>query len=207
MALKTIVKVSHVTNLSDARYCAGMGVDMIGYNLDENHPKFIDLARMREISNWISGIHSVGEFSGDNIYNMNYLSEQLNLDVIQLNHPVNPQLLSGLKKPAIQKLNITAEDIPELNQLVKKYADGEKASFILLDSDSLHSVHGLEQKLSEVCSEYRILLGFGVKKEDLDIILNKIVPAGIELKGGEEIKPGLKDYEHLSEILELLEEE
>ena len=26
MALQTIVKISNVTNLSDARYCAGMGV-------------------------------------------------------------------------------------------------------------------------------------------------------------------------------------
>ena len=42
MGLKTLVKVSEVNNLSDARYCAGMGVEMIGFSLDENHPKFIE---------------------------------------------------------------------------------------------------------------------------------------------------------------------
>ena len=29
MPLKTFVKVGNITNLSDARYCAGMGVDML----------------------------------------------------------------------------------------------------------------------------------------------------------------------------------
>jgi phosphoribosylanthranilate isomerase len=52
MALKTLVKASEVNNLSDARYCAGMGVEMLGFCLDENHPKFIELARLREISVW-----------------------------------------------------------------------------------------------------------------------------------------------------------
>ena len=32
--LKTIVKVSEVNNLSDARYCAGMGVEYIGFSMD-----------------------------------------------------------------------------------------------------------------------------------------------------------------------------
>ncbi len=35
MALKTIVKVGNITNLSDARYCAVMGVDMLGFCLNK----------------------------------------------------------------------------------------------------------------------------------------------------------------------------
>ncbi len=43
MSLNTFVYIRDVDNLSDARYCAGMGVDMIGFRLD----------RSRKIS-WIS---------------------------------------------------------------------------------------------------------------------------------------------------------
>ena len=33
--LKTLIKVSNINNLSDARYCAGMGVEMLGFSMDE----------------------------------------------------------------------------------------------------------------------------------------------------------------------------
>ena len=33
MALNTLTAVTEINNLSDARYCAGMGVDIIGFNL------------------------------------------------------------------------------------------------------------------------------------------------------------------------------
>ena len=36
MSLKYFVHVSSISNLSDARYCSGMMVDSLGYNLDEN---------------------------------------------------------------------------------------------------------------------------------------------------------------------------
>lgn len=37
MALKTFVKISGVNNLSDARYCAGMGVNQLGFNIEDKH--------------------------------------------------------------------------------------------------------------------------------------------------------------------------
>ena len=38
MGLRTSVIVNGVNNLSDARYCAGMGVDVIGFNLKLDDP-------------------------------------------------------------------------------------------------------------------------------------------------------------------------
>ena len=48
MALKTSVIINEVINLSDARYCAGMGVDYIGFRIDENHDKYVDLENFNE---------------------------------------------------------------------------------------------------------------------------------------------------------------
>ena len=42
MSLQTFVKVGEITNLSDARYCAGMGVDLLGFNVVENTPGYVD---------------------------------------------------------------------------------------------------------------------------------------------------------------------
>jgi phosphoribosylanthranilate isomerase len=203
MALKTLVKASEVNNLSDARYCAGMGVEMLGFCLDENHPKFIELARLREISVWVSGVKTVGEFAGDNVLNINYLSEQLNLDFIQLNHIIKPEQIKELKKPVILKLNFNPEHIDALSVELKKYAS--LVEFFLLESEQIDSVAGLEPILKEWCSQYKIILGFGIQKEMIEAILSKINPFGLEVIGGHEIKPGLKNFEELSEVLEALE--
>ena len=48
MPLKTIVKVGSITNLSDARYCAGMGVEMLGFNVVAGHESFIDAKKYQE---------------------------------------------------------------------------------------------------------------------------------------------------------------
>ena len=61
MSLKTIVKISNVTNLSDARYCAGMGVDMLGFSMDADSPNYIDPKKFGEIRGWVAGVQIVGE--------------------------------------------------------------------------------------------------------------------------------------------------
>ena len=40
MKSKKFVKIRGVNNLSDARYCSGMMVDVIGFNLNSNHKRW-----------------------------------------------------------------------------------------------------------------------------------------------------------------------
>ncbi len=204
MSLKTLVKVSGVTNLSDARYCAGMGVEMIGFGLDENHPKFIELAKLREISVWISGIKVVGEFNGDNLDNVNYLSHEIPLDFVQLNHLPHLKELNHIKNPIILKLDIEKDRLAETEEAMQKYFGN--VTFFLLESFD-HSIAELEAVLKKWCENYNIIIGFGINSESLPAVLNTINPKGIGLHGGHEIKPGLKNFEHLADILELLEED
>ncbi|MFT7424854.1 MAG: phosphoribosylanthranilate isomerase, partial [Algoriphagus sp.] len=35
MALRTFVKINGITNLTDARYCSGMYVDLLGFTFEE----------------------------------------------------------------------------------------------------------------------------------------------------------------------------
>jgi len=59
-------------------------------------------------------------------------------------------------------------------------------------------------KVAEIGKEFPTLLGFGISQRNLDT-LTQLPIAGISLEGADESKPGLKDYTHLSEILEHLE--
>lgn len=61
MALKLSVKIGDVTNLSDARYAAGMGVDYIGFNINPDSEHFVTSDKVAEIINWVSGVGIIGE--------------------------------------------------------------------------------------------------------------------------------------------------
>src|SRR5687767_3639265 len=64
MPLKTLVKVGSITNLSDARYCAGMGVDMLGFRVIEDQENHIPISLFQQIRGWVSGPHVVAEMYG-----------------------------------------------------------------------------------------------------------------------------------------------
>lgn len=57
-----LLKFSSVTNLSDARYAAGMWADFIGFSFDPASPDYIEPARAKEIAGWINGPLVTGEF-------------------------------------------------------------------------------------------------------------------------------------------------
>ena len=46
MSLKYFVHVSSISNLSDARYCSGMMVNSLGFNLDENSKNKLEIEKI-----------------------------------------------------------------------------------------------------------------------------------------------------------------
>ncbi|MFT6971874.1 MAG: phosphoribosylanthranilate isomerase, partial [Roseivirga sp.] len=83
MALKTFVKVSGINNLSDARYCAGMGVNQVGFEIEEGSPNYVDQQSFKEIKGWLSGVEFVGEINGS-VGSIANLVKDYGLDAIQI---------------------------------------------------------------------------------------------------------------------------
>ena len=52
-----------------------------------------------------------------------------------------------------------------------------------------------------------MILGVGIAADSVHKTLEELQLNGIALAGGEEIKPGLKDFDELADILEALETE
>jgi phosphoribosylanthranilate isomerase len=204
MGLKIKVKVGEINNLSDARYCAGMGVEMIGFSLEESHAKYLNPAKITEISNWLTGIQIVGEFESTSPEQINSFAKMLPLNHIQLSSEyMEVDFLKKIDIPVILKIHVS--DGLSLGALAPKLAIfKDYVDCFLLEGDASIFIDD-EKSLIEICNRYNILLGFGVNKDNLEHILNTIKPWGIALKGGIEIRPGLKDFEELAEILDLLE--
>ena len=60
------------------------------------------------------------------------------------------------------------------------------------------------EDLKEICEAFKIILSIDFQKDTLDEIL-KLNLYGLNLKGGEEERVGVKSFDELDEILDALE--
>ncbi|MGB3183463.1 MAG: phosphoribosylanthranilate isomerase [Cyclobacteriaceae bacterium] len=204
MALKTFVKISGVTNLSDARYCAGMMVDMIGFDLDPDSEQFTAPDKFKEITEWLSGVEMVGEFNDLDTDGIREAGEGYTLDAIQTSSvEAAPHIIKSTTLPVIFKLDVSDMDEPaRMRPIIEKV--GMSAAFVLIESEGKEKGDQWVQEALEIAGNYPVVLGFGVTAENAEELAASDLK-GISLRGGEEIKPGLKDFDELADILEALE--
>jgi len=201
MGLKTFVKISNVSNLSDARYCAGMGVNVMGFNIDPASEEKISSDQFDAITGWISGVEYAGEMK-ESLPELDYLRD-FPLDYIQIEQPEHIDVISSYKIPVIMALNIDELQPMEAEKIIKDNA--KKAAFFLVQASDDSVCEHLHTSIFKLAQNYPIVLGCGINKENINTLIANTALKGIGLKGSEEIKPGYKDFEELAEILETIE--
>jgi phosphoribosylanthranilate isomerase len=206
MALQTLVKVSSINNLSDARYCAGMGVAMAGFTLDIGTDTYVDPVRFAAITEWISGVQLVGEVASAEASTLELLRQQYTLDYLQADESSDWQALRQLGIPLICRIHwdrySTAEELIRTFAPIRNFVD-----WFLLESASDDMPEPTLRQVKQVSEQLPVLLGFGLSPQNVLSILSQTRIGGIALKGSQEIRPGFKDYEDLAQILEQLEDE
>lgn len=186
MSLKTKVKAGNITNLSDARYCAGMGVDWLSFPADVVNP-----TTFKEITDWVTGpqfvlevnestpIDRVGQYQ---VSTLEITSSQL--DLIDRLPSFEWIITLPLSSWVVQK-----------NELIRCK---DKISLLVLDFD-----HQDQDAIFDIAAHFKILINQS-DKYTLDSLLELPIE-GINVTGESELKPGLKDFEKLASILEELE--
>lgn len=206
MALSTLVKISNVTNLSDARYCAGMGVDMLGFSMDADAPDYVDPTRFADIRGWVAGVQIVGETHSTDPVAIEQLVQTYQPDYLQVDDAAMLPYLASFDKPLILRVDLTTTSPTQLDAVVR---DGSAtADYILLEGDeTLPLSTGQQEIVYRLAARYAILLGAGITADNVHDLLSDLPVRGIALRGGDEDKPGDKDFGELMDILEAIEEE
>ena len=206
MALKTFVKISNVTNLSDARYCAGMGVDLLGFSMDVGSADYVEPGKLDEIRGWVAGVQIVGETTTTDPELIEQLLETYQPDVLQVDEAALLPYLTTFDKPIILRVDLVQLTLDQLNTLFQTSVTG--AEYVLLESNgSPHLDADLKSLLQRLSTRYPILLGTGVSASNIQEILMDLPVRGIALSGGDEERPGNKEFGELMDILEALEVE
>ena len=208
MALNTFVKVSGISNLSDARYCAGMGVHVLGFSLEKENPYYCDPEKYVAITEWLAGVKIAAEFDQYTPQQVeNTLAAYPPIDYLQVSKPQDVLALQDLEYPLIVRLDAYqyGEDIVTLADTMRN-CRGPVAYFLVENSAPSRRVDLLNDLLY-LAKQYPILLGFGLNPAYLPTLLKEHKLAGIALRGGEEIKPGYNNFDELANILEAIEVE
>ncbi|MDQ6479751.1 hypothetical protein [Dyadobacter sp. LHD-138] len=206
--LTRTVKISNVTNLSDARYCAGMGVEMLGFSIDQDSPNYISPKKFEEICSWLAGVQLVAESSqSDPELLLKALSEYPVHYVQVETQGLLTYLQSELNLPLILRVSVDTYDANDIYSILSRY--GDEVAYFLLESDvNTALTEEWINALAQLAKEYPILIGFGLDDESTVNNLTETFPEiGIALRGSEEIRPGYKDFGSMMDILEALEEE
>ncbi len=183
MALATFVKISGVNNLSDARYCAGMEVNQLGFNIEPDHENYISPQDFKELADWVSGVEFVGEIEKST--NIDQLIEEYGLDAIEIHSldQMDAAVATGLKvifKSSDPSEIATAANHPQLD-------------YCILEG----SASGIDNK--------GILVTEGFTADNIKSFVEDHGLKGIAMQGGNEIRPGFKDFDELADILEALD--
>ncbi|MEP1032439.1 hypothetical protein [Ekhidna sp.] len=201
MGLKTFVKISNVSNLSDARYCAGMMVDVIGFTIDPTAKSFVTEADFGEITDWVAGVSFAGEFHGANEEQIRETVKKYPVDYIEIANLNLVEKVGLLGKPLIVRLSITTE--AEFNELKStlSYLD-ELAEIVLIKSSNPDLFEKIDSQICYYNGNLKLLKGYAINSERA---LDKF--PGLELEATKEERPGFKDYGQIMDVLELIEED
>ena len=195
MALKTFVKVSGVNNLSDARYCSGMEVNQLGFSIDNTQPNYTDPEKFKEIKGWLSGVDFVGEVGSNPGAPLAEVVAAYELDALQVTTSDQVAEAASIGLPVILKTDVSMITESSL-QALKPYV-----SYFLLESFHQGEV---SPEILELAQEYPLVVAYGITAENAEQLAATDLK-GLGLHGGDEISPGLRDFDEMMDILEALE--
>ena len=202
MALKTKVKINRITNLTDARYCSGMYVDVLGFSLEDGNPHYISPSQFQEITGWISGTDYAAEFTDSDAFTIErQLADYPGITWIESSDLDTLFQLKSLGKKLIYRASLdeSASILPKLAQL-----NQEQITLHLTSNKNVITIDN-EIFIKELASKVSLFLGFGINSKNASVLAEIPGLTGLALDGGDEIKPGLRDFDELASILEILE--
>ena len=211
--LKIKVKASQITNLTDARYFAAKEVEWLSFDFTEGSSAYIDPMKARAMFDWVEGPCIVGEFQNLTAAEIGFYTEGWGLKAVQLGFLTPISEVSLIKNvPIIQEINVEhftnpvflRQELTPLAPFVQAFQlNFDKSNISWEDLKNPSSMITVED-LKELCQDFKIILSIDFQLDTLEEIMD-VNPFGLNLKGGDEERVGVKSFDELDEILDALE--
>lgn len=172
------VIAQNIINLSDARYFAAWGVDYLSFNTIPDSEYALDLDKIKEIKDWVEGPLCLIE---TNALDFNEVADGHILSNIYNSLPLN--------KEAFYRIDI---------EEIKKGLPSGKYILKLESLKTLNNLNAIDADKTQGIELFLDITSIGLENFD------KLGNYDIVIQGGEEEKVGVKSYDELDELYELL---
>lgn len=197
------VKVCGITNIEDAKLCTAAGADALGFVFYEKSKRFVDYRKAKTITASLPFfVMKVGVFVNEDPDTVNTAAREIGLNAVQLHGDENPNYLRRIRFPVIKSFRVgdsfdysVIEKYDNCGILLDAFSpDGYGGTGISLDWNSIPG--NLRS---------RIILSGGISADNIDVVINEIKPAAIDLSSSLESAPGRKDYDKVKTFFEKLD--
>ena len=186
------VKMCGMTQAEDIEIACQNSVDAIGFIFADS-PRRVSIAQACELSNHVNGPLKVGVFVNEEIDTIRRIRDACHLDVIQLHGEESPDFCHSLGGPIFKAFR--AKDA----HVIQRFSDYLSDVKILFDAWS-HSMAGgtgrlIDFNILDKISDFsRIILAGGLGPENIQEIVNRYQPFGVDINSKIEKNPGIKDH-------------
>lgn len=113
--MKPKIKIGNIQTLHDARYCAAVGVKLLGFNMLEPDSS-LTAKQVREMTEWLSGPETIATIRYASPDEINSLLEQAPFNYVSLPMDYPMHLTEAIKAPLIfhEPPQVDTEAIPDL---------------------------------------------------------------------------------------------
>jgi phosphoribosylanthranilate isomerase len=143
----------------------------------------------------------VAEFGNQSIHEIMAITEMLNIDIVEINNHLLPADLIEIDKPIIKKLDLNLLNKESLTAEIALYTTKVDA-FHLFASHENNSISA--EQLKEICANHKIIWGLNTSSKTIKAIIASYQPYALNITGGDEEKTGVKDFDELNDILDVL---
>lgn len=191
--MKTCVKICGITRAEDAHAAADLGADYLGFIFVKESPRFIDPDRARAIVETFaaSGRHSprfVGVFRNASREDVERTVERARVDFVQL-HGEETYVMDV---PTIRAFRVT-DALPDATTA---------ADFVMFDSGGGTGRTFDWSLLASYPRTKPFFLAGGITPDNVADAVARVQPFAIDLAGGVESAPGIKDHGKLRNLFE-----
>ena len=186
--MKTEVKLCGITRREDAEFAIECGADYLGFVLVPNSKRYISPERLKFFADL--PVLKVGVFMNAEPELIRRVAEDCRLDIVQLHGAETAEFAEQIGFARVWKASYEAGFPAE--RLVCDAPHGGSGTF------------GDHARAAELAKVRPIMLAGGITPENAAELIRKVRPAGIDLAGGVESAPGIKDHDKIRKLFDNL---
>jgi phosphoribosylanthranilate isomerase len=206
----TKVKICGITNLEDARYCAGAGADYLGFIQHPESPRYIAPADAKAIIEWLYGSEPVGVFVNADAETINSTCAEAGFALAQLHGHEPPEVAEAVEVPVIKAFRVQHDASSEqIRALMEDYRG--VADYFLLDTHHTSLWGGTGESFNwrvarELAADFPLFLAGGISAANVAEAVATMKPYAVDLSSSVEAEPGLKDFDKLADFFDAFRE-